>query len=164
MSNAFGVGRLAVITFNDTGTYTLALKNLAAAGVVYSDQLDLGEGFSPADYKITGHFKFETAPAQGELVDIWTGWGDGTDIDANLAAVGAAGSTNDLPALHHVLGVVCNTTSADTLIRGSAKIYVPSRYVTIIVQNNSAADVLKNTDDASFVKLQAIPTVKGMTT
>ena len=142
----------AVVWTDSGGDYVMDLGGLAADGVRVGAQGDLGSGDRSARYGwqlvIDG---FDTAPVVGEEVHVFLAFSfDATDIDGDVGASDAAGSTNDLPNLLHIgTAVVQSTTAADELII-SGIVDIMSRYVSPVVHNDTVDALLSTSDSHTF--------------
>lgn len=146
------------VTFKDSGgDVVITLASLGAGAGRVSAQYDRGAGSKPALYKWRGVFQFDSAPAVGELVELYLFGGDGTVVDGTLGTSDAA-MTTDKRRNGKLIGVVVvDTTSATTDIVGSGVCEIFDRYVSLGVWNGSAGDTLEATANACYVVLTPIP-------
>lgn len=146
------------ISFRDSGgDATLTLQNLAFGAGRVSARYDRGAGSKPGLYRWRAVMQFETAPALGELVEIYLFPSDGTYMDGTLGTSDAALSS-DKRRNGQLIGVVeVDTTSVTTDIIASGICEIYDRYISIGVWNGSAGDNLENTSNASRVNLMPVP-------
>ena len=159
MANKVYTQQETAIAWTDAGgDYTMDLGGLAADAVRVGAQGDLGAAPRADRYGwqlvIDG---FDTAPVVKETVDLYLAFSfDGTDIDGDVGASDAAGDKNDLPNLLPLKpAVVASTAAADKLIV-SGVVEIVARYVSPVVHNNTADDLL-STSDAHTFKLWPTP-------
>jgi hypothetical protein len=101
--------------------------------------------------------QFETAPALGEIVEIYLFTSDGTYMDGTLGTSDAAMGTDKRKNGKLIGVVVADTTSVTTDIVASGMCLINTRYFSIGVWNASAGDNLENTSNASRVNLTPVP-------
>ena len=161
MPNKIYTAPETAITFTDDttgGDYTLDCGGLAADGVRASDQADLGS--SSRSYLYNWHMVvdgFDTAPVVGETVDIYLAFGlSSSDIDGDLGSTDASGSTVALPNLLYIGSCTVQTTTAANELRASGVVEIFSRYVTVVIHNDTA-DALLSTSDAHTFTLTPVP-------
>lgn len=147
------------ITFSDsTGDVAITLNNLGYGAGRCSARYDRGTGSVPTRYKVKGVFQFDSAPAEGETVDIYISESDGTNEDGNIGTADAAVSDSDvLKNLKYVGSVVVPNTNADEDFIASFVTNIYERYFSVVVWNSSTADNLQATDDVNKVIVTPIP-------
>lgn len=143
----------AAITFRDSGgDVVLSLLNLGFGAGRVSARYDRGAGSLAKLHEVIGVFQFETAPAVGEVVEIYLFQSDGTYMDGTLGTSDAALTTDKRRNGMLIGSVVVDTTSTATDIIGRfLDVPITSRYYSIGVWNGSAADNLENTANACRV-------------
>lgn len=142
------------LSFRDSGgDAVLTLQNLGFGAGRVSARYDRGAGSQPRLYEWRGVFQFETAPALGELIEVYLFPSDGTYMDGTLGTADAALSSDKRKNGQLIGVVVVDTTSTGTDIIASGTCWINSRYVSVGVWNGSAGDNLKNTANASRVIL-----------
>lgn len=140
------------VTFRDSaGDAVITLNNLAFGAGRISAQYDRGTGSKPQVHMWRGVFQFNTAPAVGELVELYISESDGTYQDGVLGASDAALTTDKRRNLKYIGAVVADTTSTATNIIGSGYCLITERYFSVGVWNGSAGDNLQATANASRV-------------
>lgn len=158
MANKVYTQQETVITWTDGGTPDLDIGGLAADGVRVGQQHDLGAAPRADEYfwqmVVDG---FDTAPVVDETVDIYLAFAqDTTDIDGDVGTADAAGATTDLKNLLHIGSCVVQTTTAANELITSGIVTIKSRYVSVVIHNNTA-DALLSTADAHTFKLWPVP-------
>ena len=68
----------------------------------------------------------------------------GVDGEEGIAD-GALGSANSLTNMHYMGAVVVDTTSTDTNITKSGQVWIPARYINLVVFNNTADNLRTDT-------------------
>lgn len=159
MANKQYVARETSIQFTDSsGDIALTLNNLAAGAARISTQKDLGAGSTPGLFTVRGVMEFDSAPAQGEVVDIYISTSDGTDPDGQEGVTDAAvGDVGSLDNMMFVGSVVCTTATVDHQFTASFTVPISTRYYSIVVYNRSAADNLQATANTSWVIVTPVP-------
>ena len=156
------------ITFSDDttgGTYTLDCGGLAADAVRISDQADIGittANQEPIKFRwsmvVDG---FDTAPVVDETVDVYLAFGrSSSDIDGDIAATDGAGTTVSLPNMKQIGKCVVQTTTAGNELRASGEVSITSRYVTVVIHNNTVDALLSTSDAHTFTLEGVIPEVQ----
>lgn len=159
MANKIYIAQETAIVWTDTGgDYAMDMGNLAAGAVRVGAQGDLGVAPRASRYGwqlvIDG---FATAPVVGEAVYAYLAFSfDGTDIDGDVGASDAAGSTVQLPNLLPLGAAVVQTTTATNELMVSGIVDIVARYVSPVV-HNATADALLGTSDAHTFKLWPMP-------
>lgn len=141
------------IVFRDSGgDRVITLQNLAFGAGRVSAQYDRGAGSQSQLHEVIGVFQFETAPALGEVIEIYLFQSDGTYVDGTVGTADAA-LTSDKRRNGMLVGaVIVDTTSVTTDIIGRfIDVPISSRYYSIGAWNASAADNLENTANASRI-------------
>ena len=145
------------ITFGDSGqTVAIALINLAFGAGIVSALYDRGAGSKPLKHEWRATIQFETAPAIGEIVELYLITSDGTRHDGEVTA-SAALVSDKRRNLKRMGSVVVSTTSVATNITESGTCTIPSRYFLLGVWNASAGDNLENTANACKITFTPIP-------
>lgn len=141
------------ITFRDSGgDVVITLQNLAFGAGRVSARHDRGAGSLTQLHEVTGVFQFETAPALGEVIEIYLFQSDGTYMDGTLGTSDAALSSDKRRNGMLVGCVVVDTTSVTTDIIGRfIDVPISSRYYSMGTWNASAGDNLENTANASRI-------------
>lgn len=148
----------SAITFKDSGgSATITLQNLGFGAGRISARYDRGANSLPARYRWRAVMQFETAPAIGELVEIYLGQSDGTYMDGTLGTADAALTSDKRRNLDLIGTVVVDTTSTATDIIQGGICYIWDRYISVGVWNGSGGDNLENTANASFIELVPMP-------
>lgn len=146
------------ITFRDSGgDATLTLQNLAFGAGRVSARYDRGAGSLPRLYEWRAVMQFETAPAIGELVEIYLFESDGTYMNGTLGTSDAALGSDKRRNGKLIGVVVADSTATATDCIASGQCLINSRYVSVGVWNGSAGDNLENTANASRVILTPVP-------
>lgn len=146
------------ITFKDSGgSAVLTLQNLGFGAGRISAQYDRGAGSKPMRYSWKGVVQFETAPAVGELIELYLAQSNGTYVDGTVGTADAVLTTDKRRNLDFIGTIVADTTSTGTDIVNSGICYIWQRYVSVGVWNGSAGDNLKNTANVSIIELTPIP-------
>jgi len=147
------------VTFTDTtGDYAITLNNLSYAAGRVSARADKGTGSQSTLFKVFAQFQFDTAPVEGETVDIYIAESDGTNEAGNVGSSDAAVSDADiLKNLTYVGSVTAESASADTDFQAwfTTRIYL--RYYSIVVWNSSAADNLQATNNINKIIVVPVP-------
>jgi len=166
MANKIYIAPETTITWTDTGgDELLDLGGLAAAGVAMGSFADLGAAsrseWYEAELFIDG---WDSAPALGETVVLYFSQSNATTnfdgcptTDPTTTAQGTmtADQIKNLGAPACIATVYSTTPGLNIKARGVIRL--TGRYVSPVVQNNSAADALLSTADAHTVKLTPIP-------
>jgi hypothetical protein len=142
------------ITFQDSGgSAVLTLLNLGFGVGRISARYDRGVSPRPYLYEWRANFHFETAPAIGEVIDVYLAESDGTYVDGGIGTADAALGTDKRRNLKRLGGVVADTVSVPQNLVASGLVTIFRRYISIGVWNGSAADNLRNTSNTSLVIL-----------
>ncbi len=158
MANLIYTASQTAITFKESGgDAVITLLNLGYGAGRISAQYDRGAGSKPMRYSWKAKLQFETAPAVGELVEIYLAQSDGTYVDGVLGTSDAALTTDKRRNLDLIGVVVVDTTSTATDIVASGVCYIWQRYFSVGVWNASAGDNLENTANANVIIFTAIP-------
>lgn len=162
MPNKVYVARETPLVFKDSGgDAVITLANLAFGVARISARHDLGTGSTPGEFEVRAVVEFETAPALGETVDIWISTSDGTDPDGQEGTVDAdLGTLESLKNMLFVGSVVVKSTTANIQHTDSFMVRIPTRYFSVVVHNNSAADNLENTANVNFINVT--PTISEL--
>lgn len=149
------------IVFKDSGgTATLTLKNLAYGAARVSARYDKGAGAKCSLYRVIGVFEFDTAPVQGETIEVYVIPSDGTSPAGNVGTDDAALDVDQVRNFGPpVCIVVAEEAAADDTFIGYGMAYIPDRYLSVAVYNRSAGDNLRNEAATlhSFVTLIPMP-------
>lgn len=158
MTNKIYYAPESAITFKDSGgTAVLTLQNLGYGAGRISAQYDRGTGSKPMRYSWKGAVQFETAPAIGELVELYLAQSNGTYVDGTVGTSDAALTTDKRRNLDLIGVIVVDTTSTGVDVVASGICYIWQRYVSVGVWNGSAGDNLKNTANVNIIELTPIP-------
>ncbi len=144
------------ITWQDSGgTCAITLQNLAFGAGRVGAQYDKGVGAQEAWFHVHFVVQFETAPAIGEVVELYLLNHDGTHIPGSVGSADAAVTVaNKRNNLHCPLIVVsAEAATADLNYEATGLAYLPMRYISPVVWNASAGDNLQNTANISVVTL-----------
>ena len=146
------------IVFADSGgDIVITLANLGFGAGRVSARYDRGAGSKARWYEWRGVIQFETAPALGEVVEIYLFPSDGTYMDGTLGTADAALTSDKRRNGQWIGNVVVDTVSVTTDIIASGMCYINSRYVSVGIWNASAGDNLENTATANRITLTPIP-------
>ncbi len=158
MANLIYTASQTAITFKESGgDAVITLINLGFGAGRVSAQYDRGAGSKPMRYSWKAVMQFETAPAVGELVEIYLAQSDGTNVDGNVGTADAALTTDKRRNLDLIGVVVADSTSTATSNIASGICYIWQRYFSVGVWNASAADNLENTANANYITFTPIP-------
>jgi hypothetical protein len=140
------------LTFRDSsGDAVITLQNLAFGAGRVSARYDRGAGSLARIFEWRAIVQFETAPALGELVEIYLVTSDGTYVDGTLGTADAALSSDKRKNSKLIGCIVVDTTSTATDIVASGFCLINTRYFSVGVWNGSAGDNLKNTANTSRI-------------
>jgi len=146
------------ITFRDSaGDAVITLLNLGFGAGRVSARYDRGAGSKARWFEWRAVVQFESAPALGEVVELYLFPSDGTYMDGVLGTADAALSSDKRRNGQWIGNVIADTVSTATDIIASGMCYINSRYVSVGVWNASAADNLENTSNASRIILTPVP-------
>ena len=160
-ADEFYVNPEASVTWTDTGgDELLDAGGLAADAVVMGSFSDLGSGAHAENFNIEVTIDgFDTAPVVGEAVDIWISTSNATtNFDGNPTTdpTTTAEGTMTTAQLDNSMRVgsliVYSTTAGDELKTTFQNFSITSRYVSVIIHNNTA-DALLSTSDAHKIVL-----------
>lgn len=154
MANKIYTARETSNTWTDsTGDSVMTLNNLAAGVGRVGAQWDRGAGSLPALFEwrilVAG---FATAPVVGEVVKLYFALSDGTNIDGIVATTDTALGSDILPNLYYAGAVAVRSTTTTDDIVASGHIYLPSRYISAVLLNDTA-DNLEATSNAHKIIL-----------
>lgn len=139
------------------GDAVITLINLGFGVGRVSARYDRGAGSQPRLFEWRAVVQFETAPALGELVEIYLFQSDGTYVDGSVGTADAA-LTTDQRRNGWLIGVVnVDTVATATNIIASGMCLINSRYFSVGVWNGSAADNLENTANANRIIMTPVP-------
>ena len=157
------VPETTITWLNTGGTLDCDLGGLAAGAVQMGAYHDMGAASHAEQCRIEMLIDgFDTAPVEGETVDLYLSFSDATDdFDGHpsVQPTPTAEGTMTVAQLKNCLRVdsaVVVTTTASDKLKLTAIVRVPSRYVSPVVHNNTA-DALLSTADAHSIKLTPIP-------
>ncbi|MCP4002179.1 MAG: hypothetical protein GY727_14815 [Gammaproteobacteria bacterium] len=155
-ANLVYVEREAEVKFTDSGgDVVLTLASQTADTAAISAQYDQGGATTSGYFTIRGVFEHDTAPVDGETVDIYISTSDGTDPSGQEGVADATlGSLDSLRNMMFVGSVVCEST-ANHQITGSFVVYIPYRYFSVVVHNNTSDSL--ETANLSWVIVTPIP-------
>lgn len=157
MPNAIYRAIGTTLSFRDSGgDAVLTLQNLAFGAGRVSARYDRGAGSLPRLYHWRAIVQFETAPAVGEIVEIYLFESDGTYMDGTLGTSDAALGSDKRKNGKLIGVIVVDTTSTATDIVASGMCLINQRYFSVGVWNGSAGDNLKNTANTSRVNLAPV--------
>lgn len=157
MANAVYRAIGTTLSFRDSGgDAVLTLQNLAFGVGRVSARYDRGAGSLPRLYHWRAIVQFETAPAVGEIVEIYLFESDGTYMDGTLGTSDAALGSDKRKNGKLIGVIVVDTTSTATDIVASGMCLINQRYFSVGVWNGSAGDNLKNTANTSRVNLTPV--------
>lgn len=155
MPNLIYATRETGIVFADsaqTPDATITLSGLGADAARISARYDLGAADKSRLYDWRATFQMNTAPVVGETIDFYLSTSDGTDPDGQSGTSDAGvSSTNKLLNMHYIGSLVIDTTSDTTDITGSGQCVITSRYISLVVHNNTADGIKASTSANSFV-------------
>ena len=147
------------VTFTDSGgDVAFTLANLAAGSGRVSAQRDKGTGSRAVLHKVRAIFQFESAPAEGETVDVYIAEGDGVNVDGNLGAADAAVADADtLKYLKFIGSVTAESAAAATVFEASFAVNIYERHYSVVAWNSSAASNLAATAGVNKVIVTPVP-------
>jgi hypothetical protein len=130
------------ITFADsaqTPTRAWTLTALAAGAGRLSAQYDRGAGAGPAIWELRCKLSLTGTNTVGQTVEFYLSTSDGTDADGALGTADAALASDKRRNLLFVgVLVVDQTTTNVTMTVSFRNIYVPQRYFSLGIWNNTA--------------------------
>ncbi len=157
MANEILVKPGTAITWKESGgTNVITLNNLAAGAGRVGAQYDKGAGAQEAWFKAHLVVQFETAPAVGEMVELYLLNHDGTNVPGSVGTADAAVTDADKKlnfASCPLVIVSAEAAAADQNFEASGLAYLPMRYISPVVWNNSAGDNLQATNNISVITL-----------
>ena len=157
-----------VFTFKDTGASGLGINTngITLFKGSFSDQYDRGAGAHAALYRWVGQCEMNSAGVVGETVDLYVSPADDTTPNGpgynsviTSTTKGSASSitgTTQLANLLYMGSIVVDTTDNSKLHTAQGIIFIPSRYMQLVVWNNTTK-TLKTTNDINFVSFYPIP-------
>lgn len=156
MANKEYVARETPVEFSDATTESITLANLLTDAARVSDRYDQSTGSTPGWWEWRATFQMDTAGVVGETVDLYIAFSDGTLEDGDVGAVDAAVLTPVLPNLTFMGSASIQVTTLSTDFRTSGRIFIPTRYFSVVVHNNTA-DSLENTSGVNTITMTPIP-------
>jgi hypothetical protein len=133
------------------GTVLFTPTSLANGAGRISTQWDRGSSSRPAAFLARARYKCATAPAVGNLLEVYLAMGDGTYIDGNLSAVDAAVAAADKRRnLRWIMNVVADTASTSEIMVAERMIWLPSRYVSVVWWNALGVALSSTAADMEF--------------
>jgi hypothetical protein len=158
MASKVYVAREVTIVWTDTtGDLGLTLNNLAAGVARIGAQKDWGAGSTAEWYEWRLTIQFATAPVIGETVDVYLSTSDGTEEDGQEGIIDAVlGGTDSLKNMHFIGSLVVTSTDADHSMTVSGMCRINTRYVSVVIHNNTA-DNLKASNNISKLTLTPSP-------
>jgi hypothetical protein len=162
MANKIYIREETAKVWTDTGgDYALDIGGLTATtGVRAGTEGDLGASPRSGRYRWTLVVDgFDTAPVVGESVDLYLAMShDATQAtrDGDLSGSDGASSTVVLPNLLFLGSAIVQTTTAGDELVTSGVVTLAHRYVTPVVHNNTADNLLSTSDAHKFI-LTPIP-------
>lgn len=144
-----------VLINNGTGkTYTLTAEGLANAAGRVSVQIDLGAAPRPYKFKWTCECQFQATPTQYKGLEIYRAGApdhDNTRIDGDIGLTDAALGDEDMRQNLKFVGYVVseNAAASEKCIVGGEFEHA-SRYLSIVIYNDSGAAVNATADNFKF--------------
>lgn len=140
------------------GNVTFTPKNIANGAGRISARADLGAFPRPTRYRWYAENQCQaTTPVVGYLIRYYLvfwdddttpgrGWGDTGTTDA------AFNTENDLRNIRYIGSLVVDTAAADVIFSGGGEdIYIPYRYVSVVVWNASGASLTNDDTEHQFI-------------
>ena len=160
MTNKIYVNPETEIVFADSAQspdVVITLSALAAAAGRVSAQHDRGAGAKAALYEWRGRFHMDTTSVVGEEIEMYIATSGTLGVDGEEGIGDAAlGSSNSLANMHYMGSVVVDTTVADTDLSKSGHVWIPARYINLVVFNNTV-DALETNTGVHHVGLTPVP-------
>lgn len=132
--------------------YALSAEGLTNGAGRVSAQLDLGAAPRPYIYQWSCEAQFQATPTQYKGLELYIATapdGDSTQIDGDVGASDAALGDIDMRSNLKFIGyVVSENAAASEKCVASGEIEVYTRYISIVVYNDSGASV--NGTDSNF--------------
>ena len=122
-------------------------------------RLDLGDISSSTSratwYRWYAENQCQATPTVGNLIRYYLSlWNDDTtpdDSDGDVGASDAAFATeNDLKNITHIGNVIVDAATADVVFAASGMVYLPVRYVSLVVWNASGASLTNDNAEHVF--------------
>ncbi len=145
-----------IVWTDTTGDLAITLNNLAAGAARIGARKDLGAGATDEIFEVRLTIQFETAPAVGEVVNVYVSTSDGTEEDGQAGVADAAIAVAELANLIYVGSLVVTTTTVDIDRTASFVTRILTRYFSPAVYNVSAADNLQATNNTCEVTFTPI--------
>jgi len=140
-----------------TPTKTLTLTGLATDTGRISARHDLGATARSEWYEWRATFQMGTAATVGDTIDLYLSTSDGTNPDGQEGTTDATiGSVDSLKNMTFIGSVIIDTISTNTSITSSGICRIVSRYVSVVVYNNTTVSLRANTT-VNNVLLTPIP-------
>ncbi len=159
MASKVYIARETPVVWSDTtGDEALTLNNLAAGAGRVGARHDYGTGSTAGDFSWRFTCQFDTTPVVGETVDIYLATSDGTEEDGQVGTADAALSAEDkLKNLHYLGSLIVDVATVDIDFTVSGITFIPTRYVSPVIFNNTTDDNLQATNDTGEFTLTGIP-------
>ncbi len=156
-SKAYIARETPTVWSDTTGDLALGLNNLGAGAGRVGARLDQGTGSTAGDFSWRFTCQFNVAPTVGETVDLYLSTSDGTEEDGQIGTADAAlTAENKLKNLHYIGSLVVDVNTVDFDFTASGVTFIPTRYVSPVIFNNTAV-ALQNSDDTGEFTLTPIP-------
>jgi hypothetical protein len=129
------------IVFADTGgTVVWTLSAKAAGTGQVSAQFDKGAGSQPAWWEMRCQISLNGTHTLGATVEYYVATSDGTAVDAGVGTANATITSDQRRALTLMAGVlsVYQTTTLTTMFVSFRNLYIPNRYFSLVMWNNTA--------------------------
>lgn len=158
MPNNVYINRETPTTWAPTGgDLAISINGLAAGAAQVGAELDRGAGAIPAMFEwrlvVDG---FGATPVIGELVWLYFAMSDGTERDGDLPATDSAVTNLEtLPNLTRADNLRVKSTTAATKHVVSGQIWIPSRYISAVVHNDTGQAFASNNNHK--IVLTAVP-------
>ncbi len=159
MASKVYIARETPVVWSDSGAdELLGLINLSAGAGRVGARHDFGTGSKAGDFSWRFTCQFETEPIVGETVDIYLATSDGTEEDGQVGTADAALAAEDkLKNLHYIGSLVVDVATVDIDFTASGVTFIPTRYVSPVIFNNTGDDALQNTSNTGEFTLTGIP-------
>lgn len=149
MANKIYTVQETAIVFADssqTPDENLTLSALAAAASRISARHDRGAAAKTRLFEWRATVQMATAGVIGETHQLYLSTSDGTNPDGEEGTADAAvSSANKLRNMQFFGAIIVDTTSTDTDITASGLVLINSRYVSVVLFNNTADALRTNT-------------------